>query len=293
MFLHMGLWHVGFNVLALVQIGPEIEEIFGWERMLCFYLVSGLVANLGSLALGLSGVQAGASGAIMGLCGVAAGWGQRDGTTVGRHVRNEMLRWGAYTMVFGLFVHADHAAHAVGFASGAILGFASRPAWLRRQAPSVPTLLSGLTAAALAVTLVVLVFLAPRGHATVEPAYRGGLPTPTFSAPQVTLIAQACDEYQRGATDQAIERLDTLGHEEPTTADEVASLCEQFRSVSELCAHYREMGLPTSLDTAGLPGIPPEMAQYAAFALANCQLITAASQGRSTASGTDAGAPPR
>ena len=61
-------------------------------------------------------------GAVMGLCGVAAGWGQREGTTAGREIRNMMLKWAAYTVLFGFFIGADNAAHAAGFVSGGVIG---------------------------------------------------------------------------------------------------------------------------------------------------------------------------
>src|SRR5262249_12847697 len=131
-FLHGAAWHIGFNLLALQQIGPEIEELFGRRVMLLLFMVTGVVANLGSEAFGLDLPAVGASGAIMGLIGVAPGWGPRDGTSIGRRVRGMMLRWAGYTMVFGLFIHADNAAHGVGFVSGAVLGFAIPPGWARR-----------------------------------------------------------------------------------------------------------------------------------------------------------------
>ncbi len=135
-FLHIGLWHIGFNLFALVQIGPQIEEIFGRGRMLFFFLLTGVVGNVASQWVGLSAVSAGASGAIMGLIGVAAGWGQRDGTSIGRRMRNDMLKWGLYTMVFGYLIGANNVAHGAGFVSGAVLGLAFSPAWLRRRTHS-------------------------------------------------------------------------------------------------------------------------------------------------------------
>lgn len=123
LFLHAGLWHLGFNLFALSQIGPLVEDLFGRGLTLLLYLLLGLAANVGTFALGLHGVGIGASGAIMGLCGLAAGWGQRSGTTVGREARNQMLKWAAYTLVFGYFIGADNQAHAVGFVGGAVLGY--------------------------------------------------------------------------------------------------------------------------------------------------------------------------
>ncbi len=133
LFLHIGLWHLGFNGLALVQVGPTVEELFGRGRALFLFLLTGLLANIGSGLFGLAAVQAGASGAILGWVGLVAGWGHRDGTTVGRNARNQMLKWGLYTVLYGIFLRADNAAHVVGFLSGGVLGWMLTP--LRPGAP--------------------------------------------------------------------------------------------------------------------------------------------------------------
>ena len=131
-FLHIGLLHLGFNLFALAQIGPAIEDTFGRARMLFLFMFTGVVGFAFCQVMGMVAVSAGASGAIMGLCGAAAGWGQRDGTAVGRNVRNQMLKWAAYTMIFGVMIRANNTAHAAGFIWGAALGFVMPPRWLRR-----------------------------------------------------------------------------------------------------------------------------------------------------------------
>jgi rhomboid protease GluP len=131
-FLHIGLLHLGFNMLALAQIGPAIEDTFGRARMIFLFMFTGVVGFAFCQVMGMFAVSAGASGAIMGLCGAAAGWGQRDRTGVGRGVRNQMLKWAAYTMIFGVMIRANNTAHAAGFISGAVLGFFMPPRWLRR-----------------------------------------------------------------------------------------------------------------------------------------------------------------
>jgi rhomboid protease GluP len=130
-FLHIGLIHLAFNMLALAQIGPVIEDVFGRGRMLFLFMFTGIVGFAACQTTGMVAVSVGASGAIMGLTGAAAGWGQRDGTGVGKGVRNQMLKWAAYTVIFGVLVHANNVAHAGGFLSGAVLGFAMPPRWLR------------------------------------------------------------------------------------------------------------------------------------------------------------------
>jgi rhomboid protease GluP len=129
-FLHSGLLHLCFNLFALIQVGPQVEELFGRRRTLIFFMLTGIFANLVSNFF-LDGYSVGASGALMGLIGVAAGWGQQDGTKIGLQARNSMLKWALYTMVFGFFIGANNVAHAAGFASGALLGYLVLPAHRR------------------------------------------------------------------------------------------------------------------------------------------------------------------
>ncbi len=131
-FLHIGLIHLAFNMVALAQIGPAVEEVFGRARMLFLFMLTGILGFAACQAMDMVALSAGASGAIMGLIGAAAGWGQRDGTGVGRGVRNQMLKWAIYTMIFGVMVHANNVAHAAGFLSGGVFGFLTPARWLRR-----------------------------------------------------------------------------------------------------------------------------------------------------------------
>jgi rhomboid protease GluP len=126
-FLHAGLWHLGFNLLAIASIGPRIEALYGRLTTLMLFVVTGALASLGSDLMGLSGVGIGASGGVMGLVGAAAGYGQRQGTAGGRALRNAMLQWSVYTFVYGLWLHADNWAHAFGLVTGAVFGYAVRP----------------------------------------------------------------------------------------------------------------------------------------------------------------------
>ncbi len=166
-FLHANLMHIVFNLIALQQIGPHIEEVFGRGRMLFYFMVTGIVAGLGSEAWGLYGVGIGASGALMGIMGLAAGWGQRDGTSTGRQIRNLMVQWALYTVVFGFLVRADNAAHISGFAAGFLLGLVSKPRWERRGGSWVDGFMT-FAGAALAVGTAILVFFPPESAAVAR-----------------------------------------------------------------------------------------------------------------------------
>jgi rhomboid protease GluP len=129
--VHIGLWHLGFNAIALIQIGPSLEEIFGRGKVQFVFVLTGVAANLACYLVDYPAISAGASGGLMGLIGLAAAWGQRDGTTIGRNVRNDMIKWALYTVGFGFFVHANNLAHAGGFVAGVAFGLCFRPATLR------------------------------------------------------------------------------------------------------------------------------------------------------------------
>jgi membrane associated rhomboid family serine protease len=67
MFLHAGLWHLLFNMLALYFFGPRVELRLGSQRFLWLYATSGLVGALTSLVFMPHAAIVGASAAIFGV----------------------------------------------------------------------------------------------------------------------------------------------------------------------------------------------------------------------------------
>ncbi len=68
MFTHVELWHIGFNMLALYILGPQLELMLGRVRFLALYLLSGLVGSAAVFWLSDPGsVTVGASGSLFGL----------------------------------------------------------------------------------------------------------------------------------------------------------------------------------------------------------------------------------
>jgi membrane associated rhomboid family serine protease len=69
-FTHVQLMHIGFNMLALWFLGPQLEAVVGRARFLTIYFLSGLMGSV--FVLWLAPAQTatvGASGAIFGLMG--------------------------------------------------------------------------------------------------------------------------------------------------------------------------------------------------------------------------------
>jgi membrane associated rhomboid family serine protease len=134
-FLHDGLLHIGFNMLALWQAGPLVERAVGSARMAPMYLVAGASGNALSVAhawiVHPVYPTVGASGAICGVlvAALVVGWrvqGWRGPLT------QAMVRWLGMIVVFGLFANRsggniDNSAHL----GGAIAGGAIALTWRR------------------------------------------------------------------------------------------------------------------------------------------------------------------
>ena len=69
-FLHVEIWHIAGNMLALYFLGPRIESVLGRTRFLAVYLLSGLAGSAAAYWLSSTdSYSLGASGAIYGLFG--------------------------------------------------------------------------------------------------------------------------------------------------------------------------------------------------------------------------------
>jgi membrane associated rhomboid family serine protease len=70
-FLHLGLLHVGFNMLILYQLGQLLEPALGRWRFAALYATALLGGSFGALLVSPDALTAGASGAVYGLMGAA------------------------------------------------------------------------------------------------------------------------------------------------------------------------------------------------------------------------------
>lgn len=68
-FLHAGLLHLLFNMLALFNLATILEPALGRARFVAVYVVSLLTGSLGVLVLSPDALTVGASGAVFGLMG--------------------------------------------------------------------------------------------------------------------------------------------------------------------------------------------------------------------------------
>ncbi len=118
---HLGLLHLGMNMLALVQFGRRIEAQLGGARLVVLFTVTGVLGFVGSMLWygDMSPPTAGASGALFGFLGYMIGvlHARKDPNT-----RSILLQQLAYALVFALLVPVNNAAHLGGFVSGFVAG---------------------------------------------------------------------------------------------------------------------------------------------------------------------------
>jgi membrane associated rhomboid family serine protease len=126
MFLHYGLFHIGFNAYALYLFGSTIESNYGKTQMILIYVVSGFLASVASYAFGpVNSVGVGASGAIFGIFGAFIAYNYRR-----RHlaIAEANLRWAGMLLLlnlllaFGFGGRIDWRAHLGGLVAGFLCG---------------------------------------------------------------------------------------------------------------------------------------------------------------------------
>lgn len=121
MFLHGGLIHIGFNMMALMQLGPALEELYGSARYFFLYVVTGAFGFLASATVGHFSI--GASGALLGLVGLMLAITSKRGGTYMRELRSRLISSVAILFVLGFMgMGIDNWAHGGGLAAGFALG---------------------------------------------------------------------------------------------------------------------------------------------------------------------------
>lgn len=126
MFMHFGIEHLAFNMLALFFLGEYVERALGKMRYFVLYLLSGLAGSSFSLLFamlqGNNIVSAGASGAVFGvigalLCIVIRNHGRLDQIT-----SPKLMLLIGYSIFSGITSEGiDNAAHIGGLIAGLLL----------------------------------------------------------------------------------------------------------------------------------------------------------------------------
>ena len=172
-FLHGSILHIFFNMWVLMDIGPQIEELYGSARYFFIYVVTGIGGYL--LSSGTGHMSVGGSGALLGLIGVLLAVTTNRRTIGMQMLRNQLIKWLIYIAVWGLlFPGIDNFAHAGGLITGFILGkiMADRPPVSpdeRKKADALGWLAGLLVAASLG--LMVLYNVRASAHAQSQDVY--------------------------------------------------------------------------------------------------------------------------
>lgn len=140
-FIHLSLFHLGFNLLMLFQLGRLIEPWYGSGLFLAVYVVIGWAGNIVS-AFAKSAYyrffprtdgqpwdfpSAGGSGVLCGLVALVAVVGWRSRTRFGEYIRAQMVGMLVFIAALGLLIpKVDNFTHACGALVGAGVGFAHR-----------------------------------------------------------------------------------------------------------------------------------------------------------------------
>ncbi|MFZ7128209.1 MAG: rhomboid family intramembrane serine protease [Desulfobacterales bacterium] len=150
-YLHGGLLHIVFNMIALLQIGPLAIREYGTHRMFLIYTIGGILGFYISYVAGIWSTI-GASGAICALIGAMIYYGKSRGGDYGNAIFRQIGGWAIGLFLFGLLPGINNWAHGGGMAAGALIGFLMGYSDRKRTTP-LQKRLAGLAAA---VTIVLL-----------------------------------------------------------------------------------------------------------------------------------------
>jgi len=122
-FLHGGILHITFNMIALKQLSPVVIREYGGHRMILVYIVGGVAGFWISY---LDGVRftIGASAAVCSLMGALLYYGKSRGGLYGQVIYKQVAGWAASLFIFGLLVPGiNNWGHGGGMAGGICLGY--------------------------------------------------------------------------------------------------------------------------------------------------------------------------
>jgi hypothetical protein len=175
-----------------------------------------------------------------------------------------MLKWGAYTLVFGFFIHADNVAHAAGFVAGGVLGYVFRPETLAHTKTAPASVVMGTAGAVSGAVACFLALFPPASsralaaEMTREREEAQAAELEPDSELDFARWNEACDLFAKGETDDALAR---VGYDERHPRSESAdrtkmlqSICASLSDLRARCKKYEASGdLAAFYDGARLP----------------------------------------
>lgn len=129
-YLHGGILHIIFNLMALKQIAPSVTGEYGASRMFTIYTLGGVIGYVVSYLAGVP-FTIGASAAVCALIGSLLYYGKSRGGAYGSSVYREVSGWVISLFIFGLiFPGINNWGHGGGILGGivvaALLGYNER-----------------------------------------------------------------------------------------------------------------------------------------------------------------------
>jgi rhomboid protease GluP len=123
-YLHGGLIHILFNMMALYQVGPLITRLYGSYRFFCIFTISGTGGFMAPYLFG-SPLTMGASAALCGLIGSAIYYGKSRGGLFGEAVYKQIGGWALAIIAIGfMFPHViNNSAHIGGMVFGGLSAY--------------------------------------------------------------------------------------------------------------------------------------------------------------------------
>ena len=122
-YLHGGILHIVFNMIALYQIGPLVLREYGANRLIGLYTLGGIFGFLVSYFAGVR-FTLGASAAVCSLIGASLYYGKSRGGAYGQAIYKQISGWVLVLFLFGFLVPGiNNWGHGGGIVGGIILGY--------------------------------------------------------------------------------------------------------------------------------------------------------------------------
>jgi rhomboid protease GluP len=122
-WLHGGILHIFFNMLALRQLAMLVIREYGIFRMVIIYTIGGFIGFLVSYFAGVK-LTIGASAAVCALIGALLYYGKSRGGVYGRTIYRQIGGWAIAIFLFGFLVPGiNNWGHGGGIIAGALLGY--------------------------------------------------------------------------------------------------------------------------------------------------------------------------
>jgi len=121
-YLHSGILHILFNMIAFTQIAPAVAREYGMHRFMIIYSLGGIVGFYVSYLAGVH-FTIGASASVCSLLGALFYYGWSRGGGYGNLIFKQVGGWIFFLFIFGfLWPGINNWGHGGGIFSGVVLG---------------------------------------------------------------------------------------------------------------------------------------------------------------------------